>query len=138
MSTIKEQISNAQLEQNVRLVLDKVSQQMNDNGYVVKVDNEVVPHVEYLNLNFEGLTYSGKKKLAKRIHNTLKKNGMASLNKFFWYLKLKGIITEKVKLDYSEKEKEIRHLKSVWRLIAKDAEVARLKYVETKGDFYKK
>ncbi len=138
MEKIREQVSNAQLEANVRLVLEKVSQQMNDKGYVVKINNEEVPHIEYLTLNLEKLTISGKKKLAKRIHHTLKKNGISTLNKFFWYLKLHNIITDKVKLDYSEKEREIKHAKAVWKLIAKDAEAARLKYVETKGDFYKK
>lgn len=138
MEKIREQVSNAQLEANVKLVLEKVSQQMNEKGYVVKVDNEEVPHVEYLKLDFSNLTDTGRKKLAKRIHHTLKKNGIASLNKFFWYLKLKGVISEKVKLDYSQKEKEIKHLRAVWKLIAKDVETARVKYVESKGDFYKK
>lgn len=138
MEKIREQVSNAQLEANVKLVLEKVSQQMNEKGYIVKVDNEEVPHVEYINLDLSKLTQSGRKKLAKRIHHTLKKNGLSSLNKFFWYLRINNIITEKIKVDYSAKEKEIKHLKSVWKLIAKDAETARLKYVETKGDFYKK
>lgn len=138
MEKIREQVSNAQLEANVKLILEKVSQQMNDKDYVVKVDNEEVPHVEYLTLDLSKLTLTGKKKLAKRIHHTLKKNGMSTINKFFWYLKLHNIITQKVKMDYSDKEREIKHAKAVWKLIAKDAEAARVKYVETKGDFYKK
>lgn len=138
MEKIKEQVSKAQIESNIRLVLGKITEVVADKNYVLKVDGHEVSHIEYLNITLDHLTQSGMKKLAKKIAHALNKNGMKSLNNFLWYLKLKGIVNSKAKLEYSAKENEIRFARNIYKNLAKEIEAARLKYLETKGDFYKK
>ena len=105
--------------------------------YVIKVDGEEQSHLEFINFKIDHLTQSGRKKLARRIFVINKKRGQKSFNNFFWYLKLKNIIDFKVVLETSKKEQQIQLLRKEYVKLRKQAEEARLKYVEEKGDFYK-
>jgi hypothetical protein len=63
---------------------------------------------------------------------------MKSANLFFnQYSKSQNGVTPKLKMEYSEKEKQIKAARKEWKELQAKAEEARLKYRETKGDFYK-
>jgi len=137
MKNIREEVSLTQLEDNIRIVLGNITKKVVEKNYVLKLDGESVEHVEFIKLNLEHLTTSGRKKLSKRIYLATKKNSMGTLNTFLWYLKLKGIVDEKIKIEYSEREKSIIRARKEYKVLLKGLIESRMKYLEIKGDFYK-
>lgn len=126
-----------ELNKNLKDVMVLATEVAKNKKYVLKVDGEEQSHLEFINFKIDHLTQSGRKKLARRIFVINKKRGQKSFNNFFWYLKLKNIIDFKVVLETSKKEQQIQLLRKEYVKLRKQAEEARLKYVEEKGDFYK-
>ena len=126
-----------ELNKNLKDVMVLATEVAKNKKYVIKVDGEEQSHLEFINFKIDQLTQSGRKKLARRIFVINKKRGQKSFNNFFWYLKLKNIIDFKVVLETSKKEQQIQLLRKEYVKLRKQAEEARLKYVEEKGDFYK-
>jgi len=126
-----------ELNKNLKDVMVLATEVAKNKKYVIKVDGEEQSHLEFINFKIDHLTQSGKKKLARRIFVINKKRGQKSFNNFFWYLKLKNIIDFKVVLETSKKEQQIQLLRKEYVKLRKQADEARLKYVEEKGDFYK-
>lgn len=126
-----------ELNKNLKDVMVFATEVAKNKKYVLKVDGEEQSHLEFINFKIDHLTQSGRKKLARRIFVINKKRGQKSFNNFFWYLKLKNIIDFKVVLETSKKEQQIQLLRKEYVKLRKQAEEARLKYVEEKGDFYK-
>lgn len=126
-----------ELNKNLKDVMVLATEVAKNKKYVIKVDGEEQSHLEFINFKIDHLTQSGRKKLARRIFVINKKRGQKSFNNFFWYLKLKNIIDFKVVLETSKKEQQIQLLRKEYVKLRKQAEEARLKYVEEKGDFYK-
>ncbi len=126
-----------ELNKNLKDVMVLATEVAKNKKYVIKVDGEEQSHLEFINFKIDHLTQSGRKKLARRIFIINKKRGQKSFNNFFWYLKLKNIIDFKVVLETSKKEQQIQLLRKEYVKLRKQAEEARLKYVEEKGDFYK-
>jgi hypothetical protein len=126
-----------ELNENLKNVMVLAAEVAKNKKYVIKVDGEEQSHLEFINFKIDHLTQSGRKKLARRIFVINKKRGQKSFNNFFWYLKLKNIIDFKVVLETSQKEKQIQLYRKEYVNLRKQAEEARLKYTEEKGDFYK-
>ncbi len=126
-----------ELNKNLKDVMVLATEVAKNKKYVIKVDGEEQSHLEFINFKIDHLTQSGRKKLARRIFVINKKRGQKSFNNFFWYLKLKNIIDFKVVLETSKKEQQIQLLRKEYVKLRKQADEARLKYVEEKGDFYK-
>lgn len=126
-----------ELNKNLKDVMVFATEVAKNKKYVLKVDGEEQSHLEFIIFKIDHLTQSGRKKLARRIFVINKKRGQKSFNNFFWYLKLKNIIDFKVVLETSKKEQQIQLLRKEYVKLRKQAEEARLKYVEEKGDFYK-
>lgn len=126
-----------ELNKNLKDIMVLATEVAKNKKYVIKVDGEEQSHLEFINFKIDHLTQSGRKKLARRIFVINKKRGQKSFNNFFWYLKLKNIIDFKVVLETSKKEQQIQLLRKEYVKLRKQAEEARLKYVEEKGDFYK-
>ena len=126
-----------ELNENLKNVMVLATEVAKNKKYVIKVDGEEQSHLEFINFKIDHLTQSGRKKLARRIFIINKKRGQKSFNNFFWYLKLKNIIDFKVVLETSQKEKQIKIYRREYVNLRKQAEEARLKYIEEKGDFYK-
>lgn len=126
-----------ELNENLKNVMVLATEVAKNKKYVIKVDGEEQSHLEFINFKIDHLTQSGRKKLARRIFIINKKRGQKSFNNFFWYLKLKNIIDFKVVLETSQKEKQIQIYRKEYVNLRKQAEEARLKYIEEKGDFYK-
>lgn len=126
-----------ELNKNLKDVMVLATEVAKNKKYVIKVDGEEQSHLEFINFKIDHLTQSGRKKLARRIFVINKKRGQKSFNNFFWYLKLKNIIDFKVVLETSKKEQQIQLLRKEYVKLRKQAEEARLKYVEEKGDSYK-
>ena len=126
-----------ELDVNLKNLIIKATQVAIDKKYIIKVDGEVHEHLEWINFKIDHLTQTGKKKLARRLFLVGKKTGQKSINNFFWYLKIKNVIDFKVVLETSQKEKQIQLLRKEYVKLRSQAEEARLKYVEEKGDFYK-
>lgn len=126
-----------ELNKNLKDVMVLATEVAKNKKYVIKVDGEEQSHLEFINFKIDHLTQSGRKKLTRRIFVINKKRGQKSFNNFFWYLKLKNIIDFKVVLETSKKEQQIQLLRKEYVKLRKQAEEARLKYVEEKGDFYK-
>lgn len=126
-----------ELNKNLKDIMVLATEVAKNKKYVIKVDGEEQPHLEFINFKIDHLTQSGRKKLARRIFVINKKRGQKSFNNFFWYLKLKNIIDFKVVLETSKKEQQIQLLRKEYVKLRKQAEETRLKYVEEKGDFYK-
>ena len=126
-----------ELNENLKNVMVLATEVAKNKKYVIKVDGEEQSHLEFINFKIDHLTQSGRKKLARRIFVINKKRGQKSFNNFFWYLKLKNIIDFKVVLETSQKEKQIQLYRKEYVNLRKQAEEARLKYIEEKGDFYK-
>ena len=137
MDTKQTSTGVAQLEVNLKSLMVKVAEVAQSKKYLIKVDGEVHNHLEFLNFKIDHLTQTGKKKLARRLFLVSKKTGQKSINNFFWYLKLKGVTDHKIVLETSEKERQIQILRKEYVKLRKQADGARLKYVEEKGDFYK-
>lgn len=126
-----------ELNKNLKDVMVLATEVAKNKKYVLKVDGEEQSHLEFINFKIDHLTQSGRKKLARRFFVINKKRGQKSFNNFFWYLKQKNIIDFKVVLETSKKEQQIQLLRKEYVKLRKQAEEARLKYVEEKGDFYK-
>lgn len=138
-NTMRTQTSDSQLQENFKTVMAHVTKVAADRKLVITTgDNkEVVDHVEYLTPKLDHLTQTAKKKLAKRLYFASKTTDMGKINSLFAFLKRKGIITESVKLVYSERELQIKAAKAEFNKAKAAFEESLAKYKEIKGDFYK-
>jgi len=127
-----------ELNNDIKSLFQKITEVAIDKKYIIKVDGKEETHLEFMIPQTGNLTQNGRKKLANRIRIANKKSGQKSLNAFLWYLKLKNVIDYKVSLDLGDKEKQIQKLRKEYVKLRTETEVARLKYVNEKGDFYKK
>ena len=126
-----------ELNQDLKSLFQKITSISIDKKYVMKVDNEVQSHLEFVEFQLEKLTQSGRKKLARRIRHANKKQGYRAFTSFVSILKFNDIIRHNIKIEQSQKEKTIQLYRKEYVKARKEAETLRLKYVTEKGDFYK-
>jgi len=134
---MRSQTSDSQLVGNIKLLVEKMTNDIIKKSYVINVDKETVNHLEFLEFTTTHLTMNGRKKLSKRIHHAFNKNGLRTINTFFSILRSRGIITSRVEIKISEKEAKINKLRIEYKKLRDTAELARLAYQTEKGDFYK-
>lgn len=123
-------ITVAELNNDLTSLFQKIVEVSAEKNY--KINN-----IDSVEFKLSHLTQSGRKKLARRIRYTNKKNGYRAFNSFLSVLKSKGIINTSIKIELSLKEKAIQLYRKEYIKARKEAEILRLKYVEEKGDFYK-
>jgi hypothetical protein len=136
-TNIEKRTSVNELNNDIKSLFQKITEIAIDRKYIIKVNGKEETHLEFIISQTGNLSQNGRKKLASRIRVANKKTGQKSLNAFLWYLKLKNITDYKITVDLSNKEKEIRMLRKEYVRLRNDIEVARLKYLEVKGDFYR-
>jgi hypothetical protein len=136
-TNIEKRTSVNELNNDIKSLFQKITEIAIDRKYIIKVNGKEETHLEFIISQTGNLSQNGRKKLASRIRVANKKTGQKSLNAFLWYLKLKNITDYKITVDLSNKEKEIRRLRKEYVRLRNDIEVARLKYLEVKGDFYR-
>ena len=79
---------------------------------------------------------SEEKKFRWSLLRVTNRPSMKNINMFLSHLSRVTGLT-KIKLDYSEQEKQIKEARKEWKFLQAKAEEARLKYKEAKGNFYK-
>jgi hypothetical protein len=136
-TNIEKRTSVNELNNDIKSLFQKITEIAIDRKYIIKVNGKEETHLEFIIPQTGNLSQNGRKKLASRIRVANKKTGQKSLNAFLWYLKLKNITDYKITVDLSNKEKEIRRLRKEYVRLRNETEVARLKYLEVKGDFYR-
>jgi hypothetical protein len=136
-TNIEKRTSVNELNNDIKSLFQKITEIAIDRKYIIKVNGEEETHLEFIISKTGNLSQNGRKKLASRIRVANKKTGQKYLNAFLWYLKLKNITDYRITVDLSNKEKEIRMLRKEYVRLRNDIEVARLKYLEVKGDFYR-
>jgi hypothetical protein len=127
----------AELNQDLKSLFQKITSVSIDKKYVMKADNEEQSHLEFVEFKLDHLTQSGRKKLARRIRHTNKKQGYRTFSSFISILKSRDIIKNNIKIELSAKEKAIQLYRKEYVKARTEAETLRLKYVTEKGDFYK-
>lgn len=125
------EVTNASVENKFKLVISNLTETINKRGWVINQD------LNSIKFDINHLTRNGLKKLDKKLSYILKKDSIGSINKFFWYLKLKNVITETVKVEYSNKELEIKEAKKQFNLAKAKFQETLENYKKVKGDFYK-
>jgi len=80
---------------------------------------------------------SQRKDFRRALSRVIYKTTMRSANSYLNLLSKRLGLSEKVKLEYSDKEKSIRSLKADWKVLNQKAREARVRYKAEKGDFYK-
>lgn len=127
------------ITENYSDALGSISNTINKNNYVLKIDG-VETSTSELNeivINLTNLTYTGKKKVAKRILRYNKLKSKRSINTLFYVLKKMGVIDEKIYVSMSYKEAEIQTARRDYVRLRNETEAARILYKTIKGDFYK-
>lgn len=135
--TMRNQTSDSQLQENFKTVMVHITQVVKERKLILTAGEETVDHVEYITPKLDHLTQTSRKKLAKRLYFASKTKDMGKINSFFSFLKRKDIITEVVKVTYSEKELEIKAARAEFNKAKAAFKETLSKYKEVKGDFYK-
>lgn len=117
---------------NIKKAIESLKQYAVQKGYVFNSDPDAMSnHAPFFS---SGNQY---KKFSWALYRAMNKPSMKSANLLFsLYSKVNHYAT-KLKMDYSEREKQIKAAKKEWKELKHKAEEARLKYRKTKGDFYK-
>lgn len=120
--------------------LNKIENKIKENDFILKINGEQASteQLQDIKIDLSKLTFTGRKKLAKRMDMYQKRRTLKAMNYMFHVLKKMGVITEKVHVTTSLREQQIQAARKVYLKLREDAEVARLAYKELKGDFYKK
>lgn len=125
--------------ENYKNALTSIITKINANDYVTKINGNVVNTSELNNvvIDLSALTKSGRKKIAKRIHDYDKKGTLRSINYLFHVMNKMNVIKDKVSVSVSNKEAEIQAARKIYVKLRTETEAARLTYKALKGDFYK-
>lgn len=118
--------------ENLKLAQDNIQQFAKQRRMVIKGD---------LNLDDRDLTFNfpskrQKKAFQRSLGHAISHPTMKTISLFLHRVG-KYSSHKPVKLDYSEKEKDIQKARKDWKFLQKKAEEARLAYKEAKGNFYK-
>jgi len=138
---IKDQVTKVELEKNYEMIIDRIWDVCDHNDYIIKVDgvekNEDGTEPIYrITPDFGNLSKNARKNIGKRIQYAMKGN-RKSMNVLFLVLRNLGVISERVKIDLSHKERRINNLRTTYKLMRAKTETARLEYKKEKGNFYK-
>ena len=117
---------------NIKKAIESIKQYASQKNYVINGNIDALTNVtpKFSSKNQE-------RKFRWAMLRVIKKPSMRNSNIFIHQLsKATGI--SKVKLDYSDREKQIQAARKEWKSLQATAEEARKKYKEIKGDFYKK
>lgn len=138
-NTMRTQTTDSQLQENFKTVMAHITQVVNERKLVITVgkDKEITDHVEYLSPKLDHLTQTGRKKLVKRLYFASTTRDMGKINSLFAFLYRRGIISEPVKVQYSERELQIKAARAEFKKAKLAFEESLSKYKEIKGDFYK-
>jgi len=139
---IKDEVRQAQLENNYKLVIDRIWDICDHNDYIIKVDGlernkDGSDPIYGIKPDFSNLSQNARKNVGKRFEHLLVKGTRRTMNILFLVLRNLGVISEKVKIDVSHKERRINNLRSTYKLMRAKTETARLEYKKEKGNFYK-
>jgi len=140
-NNMRTQTSKAQLENNYQTIIDRIWDVCDHNDWVIKMDGNrctaANATIHSIKPKFDDLSWNATKNVAKRFHHFNIKDSRRSMNILFLVLRKLGVINENVKIDISDKEKEINRLRSTYKIMKSKTEEARLAYKEKKGNFYK-
>jgi len=116
---------------NIKLALESIKQFVTQKNYVITGNLDSLTNVppRFSSNNQE-------KKFRWSLLRVTNHPSMRSANMFLSHL-AKATWMTKLKVDYSEREKQIKTAKKEWKEVQAKADQARLKYKEIKGDFYK-
>ena len=141
---IKSEISNEQIEYNLRHVFNCIEDWIDDNKWQVLVDGKSVDTDEFdlsLDLNYEfdrNTSKNGRKQIAKKIARVWSKPSRRTINTLLFVLRKREVIKQNVKINLSVKEQEIQNKRKIWKHLQAQSEKALKDYKKEKGDFYKK
>lgn len=124
---------------NFNNALTTIEDKIKTRSYVLKINGTEVSTSELakIYLNLSSLTKTGRKKVAKRLHNYNKSGTLKSINYLFHVLKKMNVIEEKVVVGVSHKEAEIQAARKLYVKLRSETEAARIAYKLVKGDYYK-
>ena len=140
---IKSEISNEQIEYNLRHVFNCIEDWVDDNKWQVLVDGKPVDtdEFEFIDLNYDfnrNTSKNGRKQIAKKIARVWSKPSRRTINTLLFVLRKREVIKHNVKINLSVKEEEIQNKSKIWKHLQAQAEKALKDYKKEKGDFYKK
>jgi len=133
---IKEDFSVSGLTENYNEVINKVNSLINEKNWELKIGNSEITTIKLIP-NFNDLSLSGRKKIAKKLHFLNKKNNLRTINTLFSYLNRCGAINKRVSVTISGKENMIKLKRKIWVNLRNEANKALLNYKNEKGNFYK-
>lgn len=137
---IREQFTVAELKENYIKAVKTINEVVAKNDFRIHTGVEDGARVKLDTIipDFNNLSKNARKNVAKRFHFVDKKKSRKTINTLLFVLRKLEVIKEKVSIDLGYKEKDIQRLRSIWKIMDRKTEEARLAYKELKGDFYKK
>lgn len=140
---IKSEISNEQIENNLRHVFNCIEDWIDDNKWQVLVDGNSVDtdYFEFIDLHYDfdrNTSKNGRKQIAKKIARVWSKPSRRTINTLLFVLRKREVIKQNVKINLSVKEQEIQNKRKIWKHLQAQSDKALLDYKKEKGDFYKK
>lgn len=119
--------------ENIKKAIESLKQYAAKKKYVFSGNVEALG-----NLTPTFASQNQEKKFKWALLRVTRKPTMKSANLFFnQHSKSTNGVSPKLKMEYSEKEKQIKAARKEWKELLAKTKEARLKYKEAKGDFYK-
>jgi len=141
---IKSEISNEQIEYNLRHVFNCIEDWVDDNSWRISVDGKIVDTESFdlsLDLNYEfdrNTSKNGRKQIAKKIARVWQKPSRRTINTLLFVLRKREVIKQNVSIKQNVKEQEIQNKRKIWKHLQAQSDKALQEYKKEKGNYYKK
>lgn len=128
---VRVQLSNTELNSNLKTCMNVAQQIIGENDWVVDGD------ISFGEVDFSDLSKNARKNIAKRMSFLMKNKSRRSLNILLHFLKTRAnAFEEKVYVNKSIRETEIDNLRDKYKELRKATEEARIAFKEAKKGFY--